>query len=201
KAAGTACGDASSGPCDAADTCDGAGRCQVNHAPDGTFCGDAGTECVNQDVCLAGACHDNGFKTAGTACGDASSGACDAADTCDGAGSCQVNHAADGTFCGDAGTECLNQDTCQAGACHDNGFKAEGTACGDASSGPCDAADTCDGAGACQVNHAAEGTFCGDAGTDCVNQDTCLAGACHDSGLKAAATACGAQAGDCSGGA
>ena len=74
--------------------------------PAGTSCGDTGTECINQDTCLAGACHDNGFKSAGTTCGDPSSGECDSADTCNGAGSCQANHTTDGTNCGDTGTEC-----------------------------------------------------------------------------------------------
>ena len=193
KASGTACGNSSSGPCDAADTCNGAGSCQANNAPDGTNCGDAGSACVNQDTCLAGACHDNGFKAAGTACGDPSSSACDNPDTCDGSGSCQANNAADGTNCGDAGSACVNQDTCLAGACHDNGFKAPGTACGDPSSSACDNPDTCDGSGSCQANHAADGTSCGDAGTQCTNQDTCLAGACHDNGFKAVGTACGDQ--------
>ena len=193
KASGTACGNSSSGPCDAADTCNGAGSCQANNAPDGTNCGDAGSACVNQDTCLAGACHDNGFKAAGTACGDPSSSACDNPDTCDGSGSCQANNAADGTNCGDAGSACVNQDTCLAGACHDNGFKAAGIACGDPSSGQCDGPDTCDGAGSCQANHAADGTNCGDAGTQCTNQDTCLAGACHDNGFKAVGTACGSS--------
>ena len=193
KASGTACGNSSSGPCDAADTCNGAGSCQANNAPDGTNCGDAGSACVNQDTCLAGACHDNGFKAPGTACGDPSSSACDNPDTCDGSGSCQANHAADGTSCGDAGTQCTNQDTCLAGACHDNGFKAVGTACGDQNSGQCDSPDTCDGSGTCLANHAADGTNCGDAGTQCTNQDTCLAGACHDNGFKAVGTACGSS--------
>src|SRR5207249_4519630 len=90
KTAGTACGDHSSGACDSPDTCNGSGACQSNHAAAGANCGDAGTECTNQDTCDAnGACVDNGFKTAGTACGDPSSGACDAADTCNGPSSCQ----------------------------------------------------------------------------------------------------------------
>jgi hypothetical protein len=45
------------------------------------------------------------------ACGDASSGECDAADSCDGAGSCSPNHVASGTACND-GEECTNADAC-----------------------------------------------------------------------------------------
>src|SRR5204863_61909 len=106
--AGTACGDPSSSACNAPDSCDGAGVCQANVASDGTFCGDAGTHSTKQDACLAGGCHDHGFKTAGTACGDPTSNACTAADTCNGSGTCQANNAADGTLCGDTGTQCTN---------------------------------------------------------------------------------------------
>src|SRR5207253_5669447 len=95
-------------------------------------------------------CPSNALKPAGAACGDPTSGECDAADSCDGAGACETNHAADGTDCGDAGTECVNQDTCLAGACHDDGFQPAGTPCGDPSSGECDGADRCDGTGPCQ---------------------------------------------------
>src|SRR3989442_1250434 len=174
-ASGTACGDPSSGQCDSPDTCNGSGACQPNHRAAGSKGSEAGTEGANQEKKKSsGACHDNGFKTVGTACGDPSSGQCDRPDTCNGWGTCQPNHVAAGTNCGDAGTECINQDTCDSsGACHDNGFKSVGTACGDPSSGQCDSPDTCNGSGACLPNHVAAGTNCGDAGTDWTNQDTC----------------------------
>jgi hypothetical protein len=172
RPAGAACGDPTTTACNAADTCNSSGFCLSNLAPDGTACGDAGTECVNADACVAGVCHDNGFKAAGSACGDSSSGECDIADSCDGSGSCRVNHLADGTACGDAGSECTNQDTCAGGACHDNGFLAAGTACGDPSSGQCDLADSCDGSGLCSPNHAAAGTGCSD-GDACTTADAC----------------------------
>ncbi len=144
---------------------------------DGSICGDLGTACVNQDACIAGVCHDNGFKDAGTACGSADTNACDASDSCDGAGLCQPNHVADGTSCGDAATACVNQDTCLAGACQDNGFAGAGTACGSASNGPCDNPDSCDGAGGCLANTIADGTSCSDAdATTC--EDACAGGVC-----------------------
>jgi kumamolisin len=114
--AGTACGDPSSSACNGPDSCDGAGTCNPNLAPDGTFCGDTGTACINQDTCLAGACHDNGFVPAGTACGDPSSGPCDAPDACDGAGGCAANHAPDGSACDD-GNACTAGTTCTTGVC------------------------------------------------------------------------------------
>jgi len=144
-------------------------------------------------MCLSGVCYDNGFKAAGTACGDPSSGQCDDADTCDGAGMCLANHVADGTNCGDAGTECVNQDTCIVGACQDHGFKLAGTACGNSGVSECDSADSCDGAGACLLNYAAAGsTPCGDAEGPCTYQDYCNAnGQCQDYGYKPVSTACG----------
>jgi hypothetical protein len=175
--AGAACGNPTSGACDAADTCDGAGACVSNHAADGSLCGDAGTECTNQDRCLGGACQDNGFQPGGTPCGDASSGACDHPDSCDGAGACAANHAADGTLCGDAGTECTNQDLCAAGLCQDHGFKPAGSACGGPGSTDCDAPDSCDGTGACAANLAPDGTACDDSNI-CTAGTTCTTGVC-----------------------
>jgi hypothetical protein len=83
---------------------------------DGAFCGDAGSACVNQDTCLGGACHDNGFVAGGTACGDPTSNACTAPDTCNGSGSCQANNFPAGTACNDNdATTCT--DVCAAGSC------------------------------------------------------------------------------------
>jgi hypothetical protein len=190
QAAGTACGSSASGACDAADSCNGTGVCQVNHVADGTSCGNAGTACTNQDTCLSGACQDNGFQPAGTACGTPATGACDAADTCNGSGVCQDNHAAVGTSCGDEGTACTNQDTCLSGACQDNGFQPAGTSCGNPALTQCTVPDTCSGSGSCLANNLPDGTSCGDTGTQCVSQDACLAGACHDNGIRPNGTSC-----------
>ena len=67
-------------------------------------CGDAGSECVNQDYCNgSGGCTDNGFKGSGTSCGSASDTDCDNPDTCDGSGVCQPNNELSTVTCGDAG--------------------------------------------------------------------------------------------------
>ncbi|HYV20572.1 MAG TPA: protease pro-enzyme activation domain-containing protein [Verrucomicrobiae bacterium] len=113
---GTACGDPADSACDHPDACDGAGACRQNLAPDGTVCGGAGTECKNQDTCLAGVCHDNGFVGIGTPCGDSSSGSCDHPDSCDGAGGCLQNHAPDGIACDD-GNACTAGTACSVGTC------------------------------------------------------------------------------------
>jgi len=155
------------------------------------------TTCTALDQChVAGVCNTisglctNPPASAGTACGDQSSSVCDLPNTCDGAGSCQPNYVAQGTTCPDDGNQCTS-DVCNgAGACtHPN--KTAGTACGDPSSSACDLPDTCNGSGVCLANHKADGTACGDAGTECTNQDTCVAGVCHNNGFKVAGTPCG----------
>jgi hypothetical protein len=173
--AGILCGSPSSGVCDSADLCDGAGSCLANNVPDGTVCGQVDSDCENPDTCLAGVCSENGVRPAGTACGEPSGGACDAPDSCNDSGFCLANLAPDGTACGDAGTECVNADACVAGVCGDNGFQTAGTSCGDGSSSQCDAADSCDGAGACASNPVASGTPCSDE-ESCTLEDACDGG-------------------------
>ncbi|MBM4358574.1 MAG: hypothetical protein FJ096_10755 [Deltaproteobacteria bacterium] len=115
--------------CDVEEKCDGTNQtCGLNvFQTAGTNCGDAGTECTNQDECDgAGACTDNGFKIAGTGCGD-------------------------------SGTECRNQDTCNGtGTCTDNGFKGAATVCR-ASAGGCDPQEVCNGMNALCPNDALTG--------------------------------------------
>ncbi len=182
------------GECCDADTC--------RFKASGTVCGDAGTECTNQDTCDGlGVCTDNGFQSAQTACGDAGT-ECTNQDTCDGLGVCTDNGFQPAqTACGDAGTECINQDTCDGlGTCTDNGFQPAQTACGDAGT-ECTNQDTCDGLGVCTDNGFQPAqTACGDAGTECVNQDTCDGmGSCTDNGFKPVQTACGEAPTECSG--
>jgi hypothetical protein len=120
---------------------------------------------------------------AGSPCGDFTDTKCTDPDTCDGAGSCQANDAADGATCGDEGTECVKPDTCLAGACQDNGFVAAGSLCGDLTDATCTDPDTCDGGGICQANHAADGTPCDDDGQFCTGAETCnRAGECVSAG-------------------
>ncbi len=180
------------GECCDADTC--------RFKASGTVCGDAGTECTNQDTCDGlGVCTDNGFQSAQTACGDAGT-ECTNQDTCDGLGVCTDNGFQPAqTACGDAGTECINQDTCDGlGTCTDNGFQPAQTACGDAGT-ECTNQDTCDGLGVCTDNGFQPAqTACGDAGTECINQDTCDGlGTCTDNGFQPAQTACGDEGTEC----
>lgn len=186
---GVRCGDPTSGICDSADRCDGAGVCLANHAEEGLVCGQPDGDCEFPDTCQLGICQTNGFKPEGTVCGDPVAGACDAADSCNASGFCLQNFAPDGTSCGDAGSECVIADSCLAGMCRDSGFAVPGTPCGDPSSGACDAADGCDAAGVCLENHTASGTSCDDAEA-CTTDDACDgSGACVGE-IDAACFAC-----------
>src|SRR4029077_15261553 len=54
-ATGGACGDRSSGQCDAPNTCGAGGVCQANNVANGTGCTD-GSVCTSGDACNAGVC-------------------------------------------------------------------------------------------------------------------------------------------------
>ncbi len=95
--------------CNGADTCDGVGVC-ANHAGDPCV---GGLECnrsCNESL-------DDCYDVAGTFCGSPSDTECDNQDTCDGSGTCLVNHEPDGTSCED-GDNCTAGDTCQGGICN-----------------------------------------------------------------------------------
>jgi hypothetical protein len=151
--------------------------------PTTTACGDAGTQCTNQDFCsgTSAACTDNGFKAATTSCAGTSQGsACDnnAADHCSGTNdNCVDVFQPTTTTCGDAESQCTNQDFCSgtSAACTDNGFKTSSTACGDQTDTECNDPDTCSGTDGTCVNRAAiAGTSCGSASdTTCTDPDTC----------------------------
>ena len=174
EAVGIRCGNPTSGICDSADRCDGAGVCLSNNVPNGTVCGQPDGDCEIADSCQQGICEPGGVLPAGSSCGDTTASACDAADSCDAFGLCLPNLAADGASCGDPGSQCTNADSCLSGVCHDNGYAPPGSACGDGSSGACDAADSCDGAGVCLDNLAAAGSACND-GEECTIEDACNA--------------------------
>jgi hypothetical protein len=164
------------GSIESGEACDGGAcctaACQFSGA--GSPCGNAGTECTNQDTCDgSGTCVDNGSQPDGAACDDGqTSGSCDAADACTG-GVCQSNLAPAGTPCGDTGTDCTNQDTCDSsGGCTDNGVQPEGTPCADDGNACTD--DVCNAGGACGVPNSAP---CNDADA-CTAGESCAGGTC-----------------------
>jgi hypothetical protein len=168
--AGTSCGDPSESACDDADTCDGAGNCLTNHAPDGTSCSD-NNACTQTDSCQAGVC------TPGNPVLCTASDQCHVAGTCEPAtGFCSNPAKTDGTACNDSDA-CTQTDTCQSGTC--------------SGSNPvlCTATDQCHVAGVCNPitgrcsnPAAADGAACND-GNACTTIDTCNAtGACVGGG-------------------
>jgi hypothetical protein len=129
---GAYCGSNSDTACTDRDTCDGAGNCQDNHAPpdtpcdDGKFCtgtdtcdgagvcdNHTGDPCLGGDECNAYCNEDTNdcYDPNGTFCGDPTDDDCTDRDTCDGAGTCQDNHASVGAPCDD-GRYCTITDTC-----------------------------------------------------------------------------------------
>jgi hypothetical protein len=181
--AGTACGDSGDTDCSDPDTCDGAGGCAINHAPNGTACSD-GEFCNGDDECLGGSCTvhdgdpcaagpdcnnicdegaDNCFSPGGTPCGSNDNTDCTDPDTCNGAGACAPNHAPNASPCDD-GTFCNGPDQCAAGACtiHDGDPCTGGAECNNVCN---EGADNC---------FSLPGATCGSpADTDCTNPDSC----------------------------
>ena len=157
-------------------------QCGDGGADGGEACDDGGANGTTECGCDA-TCH---FPLAATACGDtATDTACDAPDSCDGAGTCDDNLAGAGDPCGDTATDtaCDAADTCDgAGVCEDN-LADVGDPCGDqATDTACDAADACNGSGTCLDNLAEAGDPCGDSTDDaCHDPDECDgSGACED---------------------
>ena len=172
------------------------GGCVPVSLPDGTGCGAPESECSMADTCSNGQCL-SAFKPAGTGCGDQTENACNAPDTCNGAGVCEKNEVADGTVCGNEETECMFADKCSVGQCVPGLPKPKGQSCGDASASSCNHPDTCDGLGSCQPNLAADMTECRPGNGVCDPADVCMAGVCVEA-FAAEGDACGSSpAGDC----
>jgi len=176
--------DCANGVCDPA--ANGAtGGCIVANKPDGLACSTngevGGPPCNNPDTCLNGTCNEN-LAPLGTACGNGSSGECDNADSCDGAGNCNANNKV-GPCTPDA-NECTD-DACAGGVCthpnDDTNVCSDGINCTEndrCSAGACigdDKTPGCDDGLVCTVDGCDESTG------DCFNIDIgtigCLADA------------------------
>src|SRR2546428_12556056 len=96
---------------------------------------------------------DNGFKSAGTPCGNPADTECTNPDTCNGSGTCLTNDEPAGTPCGDAGTACVNQDTCKG---RKSGVEGKSEALGGrriiTKKNECNQPDTCHGSGTWLAN-------------------------------------------------
>jgi hypothetical protein len=122
-----------------------------NHEPAMTACGDAETQCINQDYCDGTGLCQHPAGNSGTEC-RAAAGLCDLAESCDG-----------------------SNPTCPADV-----IRGVGEVCRP-DQGECDSQEICDGVTVnCPPDITTpDGTPCGSPGdTDCSNPDSCLAGAC-----------------------
>ena len=149
-------------------------------------------------ICSTGACS---YPSAavGTACGSSDATNCNAADSCDGAGTCIDRVKAAAAICRIQGTNaiCDPPETCNGvtAACPANAFSSTSTPCGLADSAACNAADTCDGAGGCVDRVKPAGTLCRVAGADptCDPAEACngIVASCPANVFPTSATACG----------
>ena len=117
KAAGTPC--PSDGNVCTLDECDGASTlCQHPAGNAGTTCRAAAGDCDVAETCNGTSitCPADAFKAAGATCGSPTNTDCTDPDTCNGAGVCLANNAANGTACED-GNACTTGETCTNGAC------------------------------------------------------------------------------------
>ncbi len=199
---GDVCGDPTATQCNLADSCDGAGTCLQNLVAAGTtadvLCAD-GSDCTLNQCNGMGACQ-NPFSPSGASCGDATAHECTAPDTCNGSGTCNVNHAAAGTpapaLCADPSTctfdECNGMGGCQ------NPSKPDGSECRPVG-GPCDEAEQC-AAGVCPVDgKVIPGTECRATTDVCDPAEVCdgIANACPGDLKLPDGTVCRIPAGTC----
>jgi len=147
--AGTQC-RASTGQCDAAETCTGSsGSCPADAvAPDTATC-----------------------------TGASNGGPCDGTDHCSGTDTTCVDEYKSGDVCRAAANECDQQETCDgsSGSCPDDAFAASTTTCtGTSNGGPCDATDTCSGTSAeCVDRYEPSTHVCRPDAGECDEAETC----------------------------
>ncbi|MFT3711392.1 MAG: GEVED domain-containing protein [Archangium sp.] len=133
-------------------------------------------------------------------CGSSPSGACDAQDMCDGAGSCSALFLNASTECRAANGACDVAETCTgtSAACPADGFST-GSVCR-ISAGACDVAETCDGlSAACPGDAFATSGVCRGATDVCDVAESCngLSAACPADNFAPATTTCRASTGTC----
>jgi hypothetical protein len=173
---------------DLGSACTAASVCASGHCVDGVCC-DGACGAGNDADCQACSVAKGGAAdgvcsplAAGTLC-RAAEGACDVAESCDGAsGACPADaFAKAGTECRAAAGACDVAENCDgaSGACPADAFAKAGTECR-AAAGACDVAESCDGAsGACPPDAAMpDGASCDD-GDACTEGDACQSGVCQ----------------------
>ncbi len=181
-------------------TCESDGICCINGQPhnEGQNCTDDGNDCTADQCNDQGQCiHEN--KDSGATCGDQSDTICSAPDTCDGAGTCQPNHASDQTECRAAVGLCDVAEFCDGeGSCPEDGFKAETVECRPQAEGElCDVAELCpgDGPDCPHDGYKSDQVVCREADNenDCDIAESCTgsSAACPVDGFQEEGYACG----------
>lgn len=175
------------------DPCTGNGVCQSQLCVDGVCCNTAcNGDCNACDV--AGSVGTCTPLTSATVC-RASSGACDAAETCNGAANCPADALATvGTVCRPANGACDTAEACTgaSSACPADSFNT-GLTCR-ASAGPCDVVETCPGTSAtCPADGFNTGAGCRPAAGACDVAETCAGtgASCPADAFTPQGTTCG----------
>ena len=131
----------------------GAAQCSYPAGNAGAVCRADVGECDVAEVCTGSstACPGDAAESAGTSCGGAPSGVCDAQNTCAGTvgatATCTENYLGGSTTCRASVGECDAADVCAGNSkqCPADAAVAVGSSCGGAPSGVCDAQNTCAG--------------------------------------------------------
>ena len=165
----------------------GAAQCSYPAGNAGAVCRADVGECDVAEVCTGSstACPGDAAESAGTSCGGAPSGVCDAQNTCAGTvgatATCTENYLGGSTTCRASVGECDAADVCAGNSkqCPADAAVAVGTSCGALPVGDCDAQNTCAGtvgaSATCTENYQPSGQPCAD-GNVCTGTDTCNGG-------------------------
>jgi hypothetical protein len=211
--------EAPGNPCQ---VCDPARSATAFSIASGKSCGSAATACSAQDTCDAqGRCQPNHLP-AGSSCGNPASSACDQADACDGSGNCQQRVAANGTPCNDGafcttrdqcqGGQCVPSGQMNCGAnrtcneaadqCQCVGCQIGGTCFAIGGRNPTNACQVCDPNRSSTAFSVSVGVSCGSGPTECSGQDTCNAqGQCVPNHLTNGTPCTSVARGNCQSGA
>lgn len=187
----------------------------------GKSCGAAATACSGQDTCDAqGRCQSNHLPL-GTSCGNSASSSCDQPDACDGNGNCQQRLAPNGTSCDDGafctvgdqcqGGRCVatgNQNCGANRACNEGARQCQcqgcqiGNACiASGAANPSNSCQICDPSRNSTAYVANAGAQCGSPATECSGQDTCNAqGQCVANDFATGASCNSVAGGSCQSG-